>query len=167
MEVLEHTSTTTAASQSIEVKYNARQGTLDKIKVEPPPLPPRQVFQVNFLVLFVIVKLGVITWCYYSSLLKWSFIHMFQRTLKYWKNNIFFNRQSTMACHTGCPLSAPMKSTVRWWLARVVLARSTWRKYAPGVGRPSKRPSRYHIPMTIMIWSKKLWFVSYLVILKF
>ena len=27
----------------IEVKYNARQGTLDKIKVEPPPLPPRQV----------------------------------------------------------------------------------------------------------------------------
>ena len=85
MEVLEHTSTTTAASQSIEVKYNARQGTLDKIKVEPPPLPPRQVFQVNFLVLFVIVKLGVITWCYYSSLLKWSFIHMFKRILKIFK----------------------------------------------------------------------------------
>lgn len=54
MEVLEHTSTT-AASQSIEVKYNARQGTLDKIKVEPPPLPPRQVFhKINFSVLFVI-----------------------------------------------------------------------------------------------------------------
>ena len=52
---------------SIEVKYNARQGTIEKIEREPPPLPPRQVLKQKIYGVKNLSSLFFVFFCLWNS----------------------------------------------------------------------------------------------------